>query len=94
MTESANKPTDQTRNEIKEILDRVDHLPTLDNRPQDEIVGFDGKGVPSYSVTGGVRPVIPNAVEDFIKYRHREWEENLGTSEPNTSGPLTSARPN
>jgi hypothetical protein len=32
--------------EINEILRRVDALPTLDGRPEDEILGYDENGIP------------------------------------------------
>ncbi|MGA7461870.1 MAG: hypothetical protein WBW69_16695 [Candidatus Korobacteraceae bacterium] len=32
---------------IQEILDRVDALPTLDNRTPDEILGYDENGLPT-----------------------------------------------
>ena len=31
---------------LEDILRRVDRLPTLDTRPQDEILGYDEHGVP------------------------------------------------
>ena len=31
---------------LEEILRRVDALPTLDTRPEDEILGYDGQGIP------------------------------------------------
>jgi hypothetical protein len=76
MTRPADKPTDQTGREIKEILARVDRLPALDDRPTDEIVDYDENGIPSQPAFAdrARRPVVPNAVEDFLKYRHREWE--------------------
>jgi hypothetical protein len=45
---------ERTKNEIDEILSRVDSLPILDSRPEDEILGYDGSGVPT-----GAGP-IPN----------------------------------
>jgi antitoxin VapB len=35
-----------TEEKLHEILDRVDKLPTLDNRSEDEILGYDEVGVP------------------------------------------------
>jgi antitoxin VapB len=32
--------------ELEEILRRVDALPTLDSRPEDEILGYDDQGMP------------------------------------------------
>lgn len=32
--------------QIEEILGRVDDLPELDNRPPDEILGYDEHGLP------------------------------------------------
>lgn len=31
---------------LEEILRRVDALPTLDTRPEDEILGYDNHGIP------------------------------------------------
>jgi len=31
---------------LNDILRRVDALPTLDNRPEDEILGYDTQGIP------------------------------------------------
>ena len=35
-----------TRKALEEILHRVDALPTLDTRSEDEILGYDERGVP------------------------------------------------
>lgn len=32
--------------EVDDILHRVDTLPTLDDRPEDEILGYDSQGIP------------------------------------------------
>jgi len=32
--------------QIEEILQRVDALPTIDSRPDDEILGYDEHGIP------------------------------------------------
>jgi antitoxin VapB len=34
-----------TREKLEDILRRVDRLPTLDERPEDEILGYDENGV-------------------------------------------------
>jgi antitoxin VapB len=34
------------KEKLEDILRRVDALPTLDNRPEDEILGYDAQGVP------------------------------------------------
>jgi antitoxin VapB len=36
-----------TRERIDEILHRVDALPRLDDRSEDEILGYDERGIPS-----------------------------------------------
>lgn len=39
----------QTRNmseKLEDILRRVDALPTVDERPEDEILGYDAHGIP------------------------------------------------
>lgn len=35
-----------TQEKLLEILDRVDKLPTLDRRSEDEILGYDETGIP------------------------------------------------
>ena len=32
--------------QVEELLRRVDSLPTLDSRPEDEILGYDEQGMP------------------------------------------------
>ena len=32
--------------EVEDILHRVDSMPTLDDRPEDEILGYDAQGLP------------------------------------------------
>jgi antitoxin VapB len=32
--------------QIEDLLQRVDSMPTLDSRPEDEILGYDDHGVP------------------------------------------------
>ena len=39
--------------EVADILQRMDALPTLDNRPEDEILGYDENGLPGRSVPKG-----------------------------------------
>jgi antitoxin VapB len=34
------------RDELREIGERCARLPTLDDRPADEILGYDGRGLP------------------------------------------------
>jgi hypothetical protein len=38
---------EQLRKEIYELLQRVDSLPTVDPRPEDEILDYDASGVPA-----------------------------------------------
>jgi hypothetical protein len=48
MTNKAKKrELDRTKSEIDAILRRVDSLPVLDSRPEDEILGYDSNGVPT-----------------------------------------------
>lgn len=77
MARRSDKTADQTRQEVNEILNRVDQLPTLDNRPTDEILGQDqdhtaseGEVLARKTIENGAS----NAVEEFLKYRHRDWE--------------------
>jgi antitoxin VapB len=35
-----------TMEKLEDILRRVDALPTLDTRPEDEILGYDDQGIP------------------------------------------------
>lgn len=35
-----------TTEKLTEILRRIDTLPTLDERPDDEILGYDNQGIP------------------------------------------------
>lgn len=37
---------DRMKSDIDEILRRVDSLPILDSRPEDEILGYDEHGLP------------------------------------------------
>ena len=66
---------------VDDILRRVDRLPVLDSRTADEIVGYDGSGLPQSDPKRVAEPTfrrpkrIPQAVRDFLKYRHREWEQ-------------------
>jgi antitoxin VapB len=36
---------------LQDILQRVDALPTLDTRPEDEILGYDKQGIPAHGHT-------------------------------------------
>lgn len=38
---------EQLRKDLDELLQRVDSLPTLDLRPEDEILGYDANGIPA-----------------------------------------------
>jgi antitoxin VapB len=42
-----NRSHNAVRKEIDEILDRVHALPVLDDRTEDEILGYDENGLPS-----------------------------------------------
>ncbi|HKW64903.1 MAG TPA: type II toxin-antitoxin system VapB family antitoxin [Candidatus Acidoferrum sp.] len=37
--------------EVADILERMDALPTLDDRPEDEILGYDENGLPGRSTS-------------------------------------------
>jgi len=41
-----NQSLESTKSEIADILRRVDSLPVLDSRAEDEIVGYDELGIP------------------------------------------------
>jgi antitoxin VapB len=43
---SANRRHKVLTGQIEDLLRRVDSLPTLDSRPEDEILGYDEHGVP------------------------------------------------
>jgi antitoxin VapB len=43
---SANRRRVVLTGQIEDLLRRVDSLPTLDSRPEDEILGYDEHGVP------------------------------------------------
>ena len=84
MTSRPKKKSKQTKRKVKvdDILRRVDRLPVLDSRTADEIVGYDGSGLPQSENSKRVAEVafrkpkrVPKAVQDFLKYRHREWEQ-------------------
>ena len=47
--DSRNQATEQTKEkiEIEDLLRRVDSLPILDSRLEDEILGYDEQGMPS-----------------------------------------------
>lgn len=77
MAQRSDKTADQTRQELNEILNRVDQLPALDNRPADEILGQDQEQIASEAEVSARQTVgrrVSNAVEEFLKYRHRDWE--------------------
>lgn len=38
--------SESTAEKLRKILERVDRLPTLDNRPGEEILGYDENGAP------------------------------------------------
>jgi hypothetical protein len=38
---------EQLRKDLDELLQRVDSLPTIDRRPDDEILGYDVNGIPA-----------------------------------------------
>ena len=40
------RPNRRTREALEEILRRVDAIPTVDTRTEDEILGYDQHGVP------------------------------------------------
>jgi hypothetical protein len=47
MTDDSKQSLEQTKNEIDEILRRVDSLLILGSRTADEVVGYDEHGMPS-----------------------------------------------
>lgn len=71
------------RDGIEDILRRMDAMPTIDARPEDEILGVDPRGVPSSAkwpdFAARSKKIfgdrVLSAVEDFLKYRHRDWEQ-------------------
>ncbi len=72
----SDKKADRTLHDIEEILERVHRLPTLDNRTDEEILGIDESGASAQSEAGAgtAGGGTPNAVEEFLRYRHRDWE--------------------
>jgi hypothetical protein len=45
--EAKKREIERTKSEIDKILRRVDSLPVLDSGSEDEILGYDGSGVPT-----------------------------------------------
>jgi hypothetical protein len=45
-SDSKKQEAEQARSEIQELLLRVDSLPILDSRTEDEILGYDEQGLP------------------------------------------------
>ncbi|MGA7859288.1 MAG: hypothetical protein WCA11_15235 [Terracidiphilus sp.] len=43
---SKKQEPERTKTELEEILRRVDSLPVLDSRTEDEILGYDEHGLP------------------------------------------------
>jgi hypothetical protein len=83
MTSRTKKISKKTKGKVRvdEILRRVDRLPELNSFTADEILGYDRNGLSqSESSERAAEPSVPeakrvsNAVEDFLKYRHRDWE--------------------
>lgn len=80
------EPCRPNKDDLDDILRRVDSLPILDPRSPDEILGYDENGLPTgkerarwHDFEAGAREILGDRIlEDFLKYRHREWEENLG----------------
>ena len=58
-------------------------MPILDARPEDEILGYDQHGLPSAvkwpDFAARSKKILGDrvlsTVEDFLKYRHRDWEQ-------------------
>ena len=77
------KPTRAKKElDVDDILRRVDSLPVLDPRPADEIMGYDEHGLPTGTkcpdfAAIAKKTIGDRVVEDFLNYRHREWEENF-----------------
>jgi hypothetical protein len=79
------EPASPKKDDLDDMLRRVDSLLTLDPGSPNEILGCDDDGLP----TGTERAKLPDfgarareilgdrILGDFLKYRHREWEENL-----------------
>jgi hypothetical protein len=76
MMQPSDKKADRTPQDIEQILERVHRLPTLDNGTDEEILGIDESGASAQSEAGPgtAGGGASNAVEEFLKYRHRDWE--------------------
>ena len=44
---AANETPDTLRQEINDLLKRVDRLPRIDSRTEEEILGYDENGLPT-----------------------------------------------
>lgn len=83
MTDSTKKISKKTKGKIRvdHILRRVDRLPDLNSFTPEEIIGYDQNGLPQSECPKHAEPIAPkakrvsNAVEEFPKYRHRDWEQ-------------------
>ena len=61
MIGESRKKSKQRKNEIADILRRVDRLPTLDPRSPEEIVGYDEHGIPkAENSKRRVEATVPN----------------------------------
>jgi hypothetical protein len=95
------KEQTKPKKELDDILRRVDSLPVLDPRSPDEIIGYDKDGLATQCGTGSAEntfdfdayrkkvladPKAEEAIEFFLKHRHREWEENLCADKEKSPG--------
>jgi glutamine synthetase len=81
------KQKEQTKpkKEFDDILRHVDSLAVPRPRSTDEMTGYDKDGLPIEAERAKLpdfkvraKEILGDRVfEDFLKYRHREWEESL-----------------
>ena len=63
---------------LRRVLGRVDQLPIIDGRTPEEIIGYDGNGLPSHSTTCQPASSQNTANEPDME----EWRRSFGRSIP------------
>jgi len=68
--------------ELERILNRVDQLPVRDNRSPEEIIDYDGTGLPA-PLTPSTPPVAVRDTTDSSEYPDMEdWRKAFGDNIP------------
>ncbi len=82
MAKQPSSESDETGQAVDGILNRVDRLPVIDDRPADEIIGYDENGAPASAMLRASDVPARRATDSEEDPGMEDWRKEFGNNIP------------